>query len=207
MNWIIEDLNGIAEWLYDFHLDHYDEVWPMYWLADIAEKLSRFFNWLAWDFSEFFSWLLTIADQLGEILSWSNIRSKIYEWLPDLEDAIEWWDRWWVWVGQEIDDWWRAVRQDVKDWIDIATEGLDNLIADWHNFWVTIYPDLVKFEWLSPWWESRWQDINTLINNWLKLYAPFWEGWQEVRSAVIEFINDPLQWFYDRLEQMFDRFW
>ncbi|GAH56544.1 unnamed protein product [marine sediment metagenome] len=33
-------------------------------------------------------------------------------------------------------------------------------------------------------------------------------GWvQEFRDTITEFFADPLQWFYDRLEEIFERYW
>lgn len=60
---------------------------------------------------------------------------------------------------------------------------------------------------LDSWWDDRLLDISALIDSAFLSREPFWAGWQDWKDAVIEFIQDPWQWFYDRLEELFDRFW
>ncbi len=225
LNWIVDDLNSASEFFYSIYLEVLGWVWPFWLVAEFFYSLSQVFNWLAWDFADFAEWVYDTVDQLGDILSWSNIRSLIRGWLPDLEDVVDWWDRWWVWVGQEIDDWWSSVRPTVQGWIDIATQGFSELVAawdtfwnitwpelvnklstlkaDWDTFWTTIFPSLVDFTWLGIWWDSRVEDVLNLIDTAFVTRGQFWEGWQEIRDNVLEFFADPVEWLWTRFTDWF----
>ena len=140
-------INSIISWLKDIE-DHfywayqevYDWVYPFWLLAYPLLNASRGFGWLAYYFSQFNTWLVWAEGELGDILSWSNIRSLIRGWLPNIEGIIDWWGRWEMWVRQEIEAWWASVESSVLGWITSATQGLDTLKSDWSNFWATIYP-------------------------------------------------------------------
>jgi len=204
---IAEYTGEIADWFYEVYLDIYDWVWPFYKAADWFYDLCYSTNKIKWRFEDFSEDMDAFVDDLEDILSWSNIRSLIRSWLPDVEDAIDWFTDRWYWFQDEISDWWNDKVNDVKDLIDTATEGLDNLLEAWDNFWRSTLPNLVNFTWLGIWWQSRLLEIDTLIGSWLASFAPFWEGWQEVRQEVVDFFADPYQWIYDRLDEFFERFW
>ncbi len=134
MNYIVDGLNDASDFFYSIYRDVLDWVWPFWEVATFFYSLSIIFNWLAWDFSDFFSWLLTKAAEIDKILSWSNIRSLILGWLPGLEDAIDWWSSWWIWISQEIDDWWLSTRYVVLAWINDLeswTTAQLNSVRDW----------------------------------------------------------------------------
>ena len=207
INWIIEKLSDIGMWFCDLAVESWDAFYIPNVIGNLFYDIHGFFVGLAWDFVDFNEWVDSTVDRLGDILSWSNIRSLIRQWLPDLEDVIDWWDRWWVWVGQEIDDWWDSVRYTVLDWIDDARDyawllvrnvenWLDNLQSSWDYFRVTTLPNL-----------ADWSGVDSLIDSWFRTFTPFWEGWQDVRTSVVEFISDPLGWLYNKLDEFFERFW
>ena len=207
MIWIIEELERAEEFFYDA----YQEVkgWPLG--LDVLKYplygLYGVFKWLVEGFYEFYQWLNWAADRIDEILSWSNIRSLIRGWLSGIETALVWFRSWSTYVGQYIAEWWPTILPYILTYIDNAVEGLGDFAATWNNFWNNIFPTLVTFNWLDTWWQSRLLEIDTLIGSWVTSFTPFWEGWQEVRSEVTDFFADPLQWFYDKLDEFFERFW
>ena len=225
MAWIIQRLVDVADFFYDIGLEVSGWIWPFWEAATFFFSLNTLFANLAWDFVDFDEWLEWAADEIGDILSWSNIRSLIRGWLDGIEDALEWFGRWWVWVGQEIDDWWSSTLDDVKGWIAAAVSPFDDLLtawndfwdnlwpdivnklstlkADWDNFWTVLLPTLVDFTWLETWWNARLTDIQELINTAIQELAPFWEGWQEIRDQVYEFFADPLEWLWSRFTDWF----
>lgn len=225
LNWIVEDLNTASDFFYDIYREVLGWVYPFWLAAEFFYSLSRVFNWLAWDFSDFAEWVYSVVDALATILSWTNIRSLIRGWLPDLEDVIDWWDRWWVWVGQEIDDWWGYTKNIVQGWIDSATEGfsdlvvawdtfwnitwpqwtgkLDTLKADWDIFWAVTFPTLVSFTWLTTWWTSTMVEVLNLIDTAFTLRESLWAGWQEIRAQVVEFFADPWEWLLAKFTDWF----
>lgn len=225
VNYIVQELNDISDFFYDLYIEVNGWVTPFWYAAGFFYDLCQVFNYLAWDFYDFGQWVYEITDEIGEILTWSNIRSLIRSWLPDIEDIVDWWDRWWVWVGEEIDSWWDYTRGIVEGWISYATGWLSDWIdsiestlvtleAAWDE-WVAKIPSFdMVWGWFTDWWANvlahiiTWgaltaTGINSLIDSWFKLYEPFWAGWQDVKDNVIEFFNSPLDWLLDRFTDWF----
>lgn len=195
------------------------------WLGDLCSNLSDFTSEVAGYFWDASNWWEEVEWAISDILSWSNIRSLIRSWLDGIEDALDWWDRWWVWVGQEIEDWWPTVWDTIWGWIDAATQGFNDLLAAWDTFWnvtwpqwtsyiselrslwdtfwTTIFPNLVDFAWLGIWWDTRLLDIQGLIDTAIEDLLPFLEGWQEIKDSVLEFFADPLGWLESRFTDWF----
>jgi len=207
INWIVEKLSDIGMWFYDLALASWDIPLLPNIIGNLFYDLHGFFVGLAWDFVDFGEEVDDIIDKLGDILSWSNIRSFIRDWLPDVEDVVDWYYRWWDKVIDEVDGWWSSTRYTVLDWIDNAKDyawqlvrnvenWLDDLQDSWDNFRTLTLPNL-----------ADWSGVDGLIDSWFKTFTPFWEGWQDVKDSVIEFFSDPLQWLYDRLDKFFERFW
>ena len=229
MIWIIEELIAIQEFFYDAYQEVKDWVWPFYLLKYPLYGLYGSFYWLEDGFYDFYQWLLWAEERLEETFSWPYIRSLISSWLYGIESALEWFGNWAYWVREEINEWWQPILLYVLGYIDLAVEGLANLVttwdyfwnvtwpglldelvilkATWDNFWSVTFPTLVNFDWLNIWWNSRLQEVDTLISSWLTSFSPFWEGWQEVRQELGDFFTDPLQWAYDKLDEFFERFW
>jgi len=207
MVWIIEELERAEEFFYDAYQEVKSWIYPFYLLKYPLYGLYGVFKWLVEGFYDFYQWLDWAADQIDEILSWSNIRSLIRSWLYKIEDALDWFLNWTYWIGQYINDWWSGILPYILSYIDDAVEGLEDFATTWNNFWTNIFPNLVSFAWLDTWWQSRLLDIDALIEGWLTSFQPFWEGWQEVRDEVTSFFADPLQWVYDKLDEFFERFW
>jgi len=207
MVWIIEELERAEEFFYDAYQEVKGWIYPFYLLKYPLYGLYGVFLWLVEGFYEFYQWLNWAADQIDEILSWTNIRTLIRGWLSGIEIALVWFRSWSTFVGDYIADWWSGILPYILTYIDNAVEGLADFAATWDNFWNNIFPTLVTFGWLDPWWQSRLLEINALIGSWLASFQPFWEGWQEIREEVQSFFADPLQWAYDKLDEFFERFW
>jgi len=229
MNWIIEELEDIADFFYDAYQEVKDWWSPFDLLMYPLYGIYGRFHWLAEWFTDFRDWLEWANDWIDKILSWSNIRSMISSWLYGIESALDWFLSWTTWVGQYVNDWWSSILPYILTYIDNAVEGLgdiaatwenfwtitfpswtskiDDLRASWDNFWTTSFPNLVSFTWLDIWWQSRLLEIDALISSWFTSSTPFWEGWQEIRIEVTNFFADPLQWVYDKLDEFFERFW
>jgi len=225
ISWIVESLRGISNFFYDIFLEVRGWIFPFYLAAPFFYEICWLFYYLAKSFSDFGEWVDDAASKLEDILTWSNIRSLILSWIPNLQPVITWWQNWTTWVGQAIDDWWQSIKSTVQGWIDIATQGFDDLVvawdnfwtatfpywtskldglkAAWDNFWTVTFPTLVSFSWLTEWWGTELKDIGSLINSRIKEWMPFWAGWQDVKDNVIEFITDPLEWLLGKFTDWF----
>jgi len=225
MNWIVQRLSDVADFFEALYREAVDWVWPFYLTAGFFYHLSLLFSRLAWDFYDFGQGVDAAAAQLGDILSWSYIKSLIRLWLPGLEDAIAWWHNWTTFVGQRIDDWWHDIKNTILGLIDIAGQDLRSLIDDaraWLaglqssvNDLIDLLPGISELtawfsNWwgniLSPltsWWNSKILDVQGLINSAFTAREPFWSGWQDVRDKVIDFITSPLDWLFNRFTDWF----
>lgn len=225
-------LDKIAHFFYDlfaFFGKIAFECWDSFYIPNIIGDWLWDVGRACWDISDWFYHFSlqmdALVSQIGDTLTWSNIRSLILSWLPDLTKVITWWQNWTTWLGQKIDEWWLATKSTVQGWIDIATQGFDNLVVAWDNFWTTTFPywtsklddlkagwdnfwtvtfpTLVDFTWLGIWWDSRWKEIEELKDSWFKDYEPFWEGWQDWKDSVVEFFDDPLEWLLGKFTDWF----
>ena len=203
INWIIEELEDIADFFYDAYQEVRDWISPFDLLKYPLYGIYGRFRWLAEWFTDFGDWLYWAADLIDEILSWSNIKNMISSWLYGIESALDWFLSWTIWVGQYISDWWSSILPYILAYVDNAIEGLEDFAASWDNFWTNIFPNLVSFDWLDIWWQSRLLEIDALIGSWLTSFRPFWEGWQEVRAEVTDFFADPLEWLLAQFTDWF----
>lgn len=204
---IIDRLNAISSFFWSIEQEVSEWVFPFSLIAYPLSTTSLAFNTLAWNFRDFSLWIYDITDRAKDILSWDTIWSLIRSHIPNLEAIRDWFTNRWAWLNTQISNWWSETGATVAGWIEASKdwarlwidylEGRANsLQAAWDNFTTVTLPSL-----------PSWVDINALFASWAKSFEPFWEGWQDVREAITEFIKDPLQWFYDRLDEIFERFW
>jgi len=207
MGEIIDLLWEISQWFYDAYQEVKGWVYPFYLLKYPLYAIYGRFMWLAEEFYDFYEWLEWAADLLGSVFSWSTIKSLIRSWLYGIEAALDWFLSWTTWVGQYITDWWSGILPYILDYIDSVVEGWEDFVTTWDYFWTVTFPNLVSFDWLTTWWNGKLLEVDTLINSWFLAFAPFWEGWQDIRDEVTSFFADPLQWVYNKLDEFFERFW
>ena len=204
---IVVLLFNISQLFYRIYLEVHGWWSPFSLIAPVFYEIKTVFSSLAWQFYHFGNWLNTITAQIGETLSWDAIKSYILNWLPDLENAINWFLNSVYWINAQIISWWNNTVFVVQNWINIArdllqaqvnnlTSWLANLQNEWDTFKKEI-PDL----------STIFLEINTLIGSWFKQYQPFWEGWLDWKNKVIEFFTDPLEWVYNRIDEWFERYW
>jgi phage-related protein len=225
MTWIIDALNDASAWLYEIYLDVYGWVWPFYYTANWFYYLCDVFNTLAWAFYYFSSWVDDISTRIENFLSWDTIWGYITSYIPNIEDIRDWFYNWWGNVWDAIDDWWSTVQDTVHGWIDTAVQGLEGIGGDfldfWNNLWPTFttafnkvhteldnfwehtLPNLVSFTWLTTWWSSRIADVQGLINSGFTARNSLWEGWQDMKSNVVDFFTDPVEFIWERFTDWF----
>lgn len=226
---IISYLVEIEDWFHEAYLEVRGWIAPFSYLYPPLYYIYRSFYYLTLYFSDFNDWVDDIASQVTDILSWSTIRSYIRSWLPDLEDVIDWWDRWWKWVSQEIDDWWAVTWSGVRSWVYARIDDVEELIDSVElalgelqadiSYLLDQIPSVNEIlSWFTNWWGSilsamvDWgaltaTQIDTLIDSWFKSYQPFWEGWLDWKDKVTEFFTDPEDWLYKAVDRIFERFW
>lgn len=229
MNDIISWLKDIEDYFYDAYLEVWDWVYPFWLLGYPLLSISRGFGWLAYYFGEFRNWLLWAKDEIDDILSWGNIKSRIRDWLDGIEDLVEWFGEWADHLLSTVNSWWEAVQVTVKGWIAIAVEGLAPLLEAWSTFWSTIWPEwtgklselrslwdnfveetlpgLLDLTKLTEWWNARLVEIQQLINTALADWFPFYDELVAIWEDIKELFADPETWLLDKIERMLVRFW
>lgn len=229
LDWIIEELEDASDWFYEAYQEVKDWVWPFYLLEYPMYGLYGVFHWLAQDFVDFNEWVDDAANKIVNILSEWDILNLLRDWLDKATWAWDWISSAWSNVTSIINDWWPTILPYILSYVDIAVEGLDalkvawdtfwtvtfpgwtskldSLKAEWDNFWTVTLPNLLTISWLITWWNAKLLEISTLINDAIKEWFPFYDSLSQLWSSIAEFITDPLQWFYDRLEELFERFW
>ncbi|GAH46770.1 unnamed protein product [marine sediment metagenome] len=229
MGWIVDGFNSASSFFHSLYLECYYAFYIPGPVADFFYSLSRTFSSLAWDFYDFFSWLLTKFEEVGQVLTWDNIYSYFKTYFDAAINAWSWvlnsfWNVWDI-----ADSWWSLTQYTVKGWIAAATQGLDGLIAAWSNFWNVTWPEwtgkldylgaawdnfwavtlpaLVSFSWLDIWWNSRIKDVQGIIESTIKVWFPFYESLAALWNSIEEFFTDPEEWLYKAVDRIFERFW
>ena len=231
--WFIDNIviycNNISSFFYSIYLEVLGWVFPFWLVASFFYNLSTTFSALAWQFYYFGLWVDATASKLLEILSWSTIQSYITDWFYLIGDLNTIFFYFWANVTDVINNWWSSTSLSVLDWInafsaflqsqiDVVNSWLTNLQLAWDSFKDKIPSLDLIISWFSNWWGYvlnlviAWgaltaTQIQSLIDSAFTAYTPFWEGWLDWKDSLIEFIQDPWQWLYDRVEDLFDRFW
>jgi len=204
---IINALNNISLRCYDIYLEILGWVYPFWLAAEPFWGLSNFFNSLAWHFYDFASVFEAFIEKARLILSWNTIWSYIQSYIPNWNKIGNWFSEWYSNVLSITNTWWSSTQLGVWSWISAAksdllslmnnlTGWLGSLQVEWSGFLTTTLPNL-----------ANWTGVDGLIKSWFSNFTPFWEGWQEIKEQVVDFFSDPEQWFYDRLDNFFERFW
>ena len=214
MNWC-EDIYGIIHgWVAPFRY----LADPFMWLRDILWEIAK----AVWVFDQ---WLDDLVEQVSSVFSWEYIQERILDWLPFIEQVIDWFTEKQIWLRWAIADWWEGTTVAVRGWIDLATQGLNSLTVAWSNFWIITFPQwttqliLLASQWgdfvshklptlfdigtVGEWWRSRVLEVAALIDTSLKEHEPLWAGWQDWKGTVAGFFSDPLEFLWSRFIDWF----
>lgn len=222
---IVSALNSVSSWFYNLYRDVY--YYPVigqvlatgfYWLAEL-------FSTLAWGFSSFFTSFNELWAKAANILSWSSIWSYILIYVPNLTQIRDWFYYWWTNVTSAVSSWWSATQVTVLAWVQDAKNFASSLVAGvssvvtqlqsaWDNFKGLIPTlDEIRLWWgnwtgnvlaaIDTWWTGKLVDIQGLINSAFLARQSFWAGWQEIRTSVLTFFQDPVEFIWQRFADWF----
>jgi hypothetical protein len=222
---IVSALKVASDWFYRLYRDFSDVPLIGGVLAAGFYWLYTAFYHLATYFSSFNAWVEDATSKLGRILSLENIASYFKTFLDYATNAWAWITNAWNNVIGIVSTWWQTVKPVVLAWIEEAKSWVKDQLKDLLT-WLggiqrAVDAFLDKLPSLSEiilWWKDWWGNVTKVITDWwpdgledvkelddtqTKDNEPFWKGWQDVRDSVIEFINDPLEWLANRLEDWF----
>ncbi len=229
MTWIVNRLNVASDLFYELYLDAYYIGWPVDALGSWFYYLSTTFNSLAWNFSDFGTWVNDTAGKVAEILDWSSIWSLLLAYFPWLEDIGDWYYNWWNNVISAVNAWWSSTQWTVQGWISVAVQvvqdqvnSVNTLLTSLQADVAGLLADLPKIDavlaWFSnwtgelltivnSWWAGALLEVQGLINSAFVVREPFWAGWQDWRDKVTEFFTDPEAQVFKIMERAIERFW
>ncbi len=229
MTWIVDRLNYISDLFYELYIDCNYVGWPLEVLGDWFYWLSDYFSGLAWDFSDFGTWVNDVAAKVTGMLNWTTVWLNIISYVPNLEQIRDWFYNWWSNVTSVITTWWSSTSVTVLAWIDEAKQ--------WTQLWIdylqdqvtavgtrvddvlALIPDISDIQawftnWtgnvssvIDTWWTSTMGDVVALINSAFVIRDDYWRGWQDWRDQVAEFFTDPEDWLYKSADRIVERFW
>jgi hypothetical protein len=225
MNSIVSWLKDIEGYFYDAYLEVYGWIYPFWLLSYPVLYASRGFGWLAYYFSLFNNWLVWAQGEMDKVLGWSTIWSYILSYVPNLVQIKDWFYSWATNVTNTVNSWWSATQATVQGWISTAVQPFNSMLTAWSNFWNNTWPgwvssfntlkaawdnfwsytlpNLVSFTWLGTWWDSRLTDVQGLINSGFTARQSLWSGWQDIRTSVLTFFQDPVEFIWDRFTEWF----
>ena len=229
MNWIVDRLNGVSGLFYELYYDCYYVGWPLDVLADWFYYLAGFFSELAWDFSDFGTWVNTVAPKIADMLNWTTVWSNIVSIVPNLEDIRDWFYNitgnilsvvydWWSITSTAVLGWIDATKDWARLWIDYLQGQVDELrvmiqdlpgaIPDLSFIleWFTDWPGNVRAV-IDTWWTSTMGDVQGLIDSSLKTWFPFYDDLVGLWSGIKEFFTDPEDWLYKSFDRIIERYW
>ena len=168
----------------------------------IPDPDSLYWKWLA-----FGAWVSGKIEAIKDSLSWDSILALILTWFPFLSTMVSFFASLPDLIMATVSSWWLATSVTVGAAIEASiafTVNVWNALAasiaavgqQVNDFFTLMVPTLVTG-----------LQVDDLIRSWAVSLEPFWAGWSDVKDDVVTFFTDPLQWFYDRVDEFFDRFW
>ena len=225
IDWIAELCFDIADWFEDAYFIVDSWISPFNNLAPPFAAVFQIFNSIGYYFAVFSGWVNAATAKLQDILSIDTIKYYLQTWIDYATIAYNWVVNSLLYITYTITDWWDATQDTVSAWIDTVKEWAAAQINDlaitlapvitWFNNFQSHIPSLNQIlQWftnwwtnilynITDWWKERLLDIKTLFNSWALDLAPFWEGWQEIRETVFNFLNNPLDWLLDKFTDWF----
>lgn len=206
---------------------------PLLWLSDLFWDLctpfSLFNAWLD-DVAAKVGNILSSVDIISLLQTWLTKADNAWDWVRNAPTkvfglATDWWND----PRNPIRPFVDGLIAGVNSTIQNVAKGLDSLHTTWDNFWTltwpqwmksfnslstawtnfltVIFPTLVDVKWAWEWWAGRAKEVSSLIDSRFKEAAPLWEGWSVVRTTVVTFISNPLDWIKERvIEPIIDDF-
>lgn len=215
----------ICWWFYDVSYDIYD-------VPSVGPTLSEIFLWIHDRFydwcdvvSDLADWEYVIEDAISSILSEVDILALLRDWLDWAQWAWEWIQDVWYYVTDIVSEWWQLEDNPIRLFIDALGEALqaainavslalsslqaawddfkgriptiDEVIAWFGNWWAQILTPL------TAWWNERLVEVNTLVNDIIKEWFPFYDDLVSIWGEIQAFFTDPLEFVWQKFTDWF----
>ena len=215
----------VSMWFQEAYLITKDWIWPFYLISNFFYFVHRGVWNLLTPIAHFCMWVVEVAEKIIDVLNLDMIWEHFKKWFEWAQWAWEWITNAFNNIANIVTDWWNLEDNPIRLFIESATEGLDELLSAWNDFWTitwpewmsafdnlatawdyfwtVTWPEFLSLEWLFTWWNDRIQDILDLINTAFKLREDWWSGWQEIKEQVFDFFSDPLEYLWSRFTDWF----
>jgi len=206
----------ISDWFYNAYVEvsSWWVVGPLF--GTILLNVSDTFGSLLTPIAHFSEWADDVATKAQGILTSGAVSGLIEGWFPWLGDIGEWFIDRWSWFRQLAGEWWATTKPIVLGWIDIATEGFNNLIVAWDEFWKITFPQwtsklevlgsdvsdfftntlptLFDVKYAFEWWVAKYQARQIYVDELLADQGEKTVGWEDIRDSVLLLFSDPINW-------------
>lgn len=194
----------------------------VYYPASFLYRFVQGLESVAYTLSE---WYANVITAISNILDSDAILALIKGWFPWLTDLGDWFAAWVSNVFAAVNSWWSDTSTIVEGWIAAAlqtatdlitavSESLATLQTAWDAFKARIPPLDALLLWfsdwwteiltpLTTWWDERLLEVDTLINDTIQDYFPFYDDLVALWTSVTDFFTNPLTWLVTRLESWF----
>lgn len=189
--------------LVDAALTCYGFVWPFSYIGGVFNALSSFTSGVAGELWSLANQWTSMVDVINKILAEINFLGYVKALWNQITAVVSWFANWTSNVQAVIGAWWASASSGVQALINAAIAPFAAVKVAWDNFWVNLYPGLLRSVDLAAWWNSRLLDVQGLISSAIAAAAPFWAGWQEIRATVLEFFADPIEWLWGKFTDWF----
>ncbi len=199
IDWIIEELEDIADFFYDAYQEVKDWYPPFDLLKYPLYAMKGRFHWLAEWFEDFRDWLYWADDELDDMITSSNVFSLLSTWLDYAEDAWYWVRYAWNNVTAIIDEWWRSILpylvtmvNDVKSWarteINNAVENITQVVTNIYDYSRTIVNNITEY--VTHVYNNVYDYSQTIINNVTEYVTNVYNNVYDYTQTIINNITE-----------------
>ena len=203
MGWISQRFSDASSFLYSVYLETLSWFYPFWLISSFFYSLSSTCANLSWDFYYFNEWVENVTSKLTTFLTSLDLEAWFLEWKQKILFAWDWVRDAWNNIRSDLENWWTVQVAELTEWWTVQIAELQAIKSAWDNFWTVTFPTLVSFTWLGIWWNSQLIELEAWFHSELQELVPFWEGWQDVKDKVVEFIDDPLEWLLGKFTDWF----
>lgn len=183
----------------------------------ILAVISNLETWTTAEFNTVRNWVLTLIADIETITP--DLLDSVKAFLLSIISNLETWT---ITEFNVVRDWVLVLLSDIETWTLTQVSTLKSSVLSWFTdlkMWtiteINNIQDMLSA--ILPWNEIlaliiSWgaipaAAIQDLIDSTLQSWFPFYNDLVELWDSIVGFFTDPWQFLYDRLEELFDRYW
>lgn len=221
--WTATLTNGVPNYAFGFWWRGAAKIHFDNWVSDKANRAADLVNvairatlgFVQHAYTSFENWIEAIWDRVGDYIPWwasslVDAAVKLYAWFPTaVVNGWKSWDLIWAEIKGEVWSWALARFDAAKNWVANHAPW----VVDWINFLATWYYAV------GAWVTNFKNNPYGTIAGWL---GPAWSAWLAIRKGIVlfyntvwvpfnvdlhDFLDHPMLWLYDKVEDELIRRW